>query len=77
MFVVDAYSKRILVRHGWIGEKAGYNDVRGFFENNMVRDAERFNEFHALIVQAGKQWCRPSEPLCGECPLGRFLEEGR
>ena len=77
VFVADAYTKRILLRHGWIGEKAGYNEVRGFFENHMAHDAKRFNEYHALIVEAGKRWCRPREPLCGECPLGRFLEEGR
>ncbi|MGH9704300.1 MAG: endonuclease III domain-containing protein [Candidatus Acidiferrales bacterium] len=77
VFVADAYSKRILVRHGWIGEKAEYEEVRGFFEKHMERDAQRFNKFHALIVQAGKQWFRPRDPLCGECPLGRLLEEGR
>jgi endonuclease-3 related protein len=77
VFVADTYSKRILARHGWIGEKAEYEEVRGFFEDHMERDAQRFNEFHALIVQAGKQWCRPRDPLCAECPLGRFREEGR
>jgi endonuclease-3 related protein len=77
VFVVDAYTKRILVRHGWVGEKAGYEELREFLESNLDRDAARFNEFHALIVQTGKRWCRPHEPLCGECPLERFLEEGR
>jgi endonuclease-3 related protein len=77
VFVVDAYTKRILVRHSWVGEKSGYEEMREFFENNFDRDAAQFNEFHALIVQTGKRWCRPREPLCGECPLGRFLEEGR
>jgi endonuclease-3 related protein len=47
------------------------------FERQFPGDVRRFNEMHALIVHAGKTWCRPQEPLCGECPLGRYLEEGR
>ena len=43
----------------------------------IPRRTERFNEFHALIVNAGKNFCRARDPLCGECPLGRYLEEGR
>lgn len=77
VFVVDAYTRRILSRHGWIGEKAKYEDVRWMFERQFPGDVKRFNEFHALIVHAGKSWCRPQDPLCGECPLGRYLEAGR
>jgi len=77
VFVVDAYTKRMLSRHGWAKEEAKYEDVRWMVERRFPGDAERFNEFHALIVNAGKNFCRPQEPLCGECPLGRYLEEGR
>lgn len=77
VFVVDAYTKRMLMRHGWIVEKAKYDDVRWMFERRFPGDVPRFNEFHALIVNAGKQWCRAHDPKCGECPLGRYLEEGR
>ena len=77
VFVVDTYTKRLLARHGWISEKAKYEDVRWMFERQFPGDVRRFNELHALIVHAGKTWCRPQEPLCGECPLGRYLEEGR
>jgi endonuclease III related protein len=77
VFVVDAYTKRILQRHGWIHEKAKYDDVRWIFERQFPGNAARFNEFHALIVNAGKNFCRPQKPLCHECPLGRYLEEGR
>jgi endonuclease III related protein len=77
VFVVDAYTKRMLARHGWIGEKARYEDVRWMFERQFPGDVRCFNEMHALIVHTGKTWCRPQEPLCGECPLGRYLEEGR
>jgi endonuclease III related protein len=77
VFVVDAYTKRMLSRHGWIGEKTKYDDVRWIFERQFPGDVRRFNEFHALIVNAGKNYCRPQNPLCGQCPLGRYLEEGR
>jgi endonuclease III related protein len=77
VFVVDAYTKRILARHGWSDEKAKYEDVRWTFERQFPGDMHRFNELHALIVQTGKHFCRTSEPLCHACPLGRYREEGR
>jgi endonuclease-3 related protein len=77
VFVVDAYTTRLLSRHGWSHEKAKYDDVRWMFERQFPGNAKRFNEFHALIVNTGKTFCRTRDPLCGECPLGRYLEEGR
>jgi len=46
-------------------------------ERQFPGDVQRFNELHALIVHTGKNWCRPHEERCGECPLGRYREEGR
>jgi endonuclease-3 related protein len=77
VFVVDAYAKRMLARHGWIDKDAPYEEVRSMVERQFPGDAPRFNEFHALIVSAGKQFCRTREPLCEECPLGQHLREGR
>jgi endonuclease III related protein len=77
VFVVDAYTKRIMARHGWVGEKAKYEDVRWMFERQSLGNVERFEEFHGLIVLVGKKWCRKSVALCEECPLGRYKEEGR
>jgi endonuclease III related protein len=77
VFVVDAYTKRIMARHGWIAENAKYEDVRWMFERQFPGDTKRFNELHALIVHTGKTWCRPKDPQCGACPLGRYREEGR
>lgn len=77
VLVADAHTKRILVRYGWMGEKAAQDDISGSFETSFDRDAARFNKFHVLIVEAGKRWRRPREPLYGEFPRGRFLEEGR
>jgi endonuclease III related protein len=77
VFVVDAYTQRMLLRHGWTDENAKYDDIRWMFEREFAGDVKRFNEFHALIVNTGKNFCRTHDPLCQQCPLGRYLEEGR
>ncbi|MGH9728067.1 MAG: endonuclease III domain-containing protein [Candidatus Acidiferrales bacterium] len=73
IFVVDAYTKRILTRHGWVDHKATYEEMRTLVESHLL-GVSRYNEFHALLVNVGKNWCRPREPRCSECPLGPFLE---
>ena len=72
VFVVDAYTKRVLVRHGLVAESAKYEEMRGLFERELRREVQLYNEYHALLVNVGKNWCRPREPRCGECPLGVF-----
>ena len=101
VFVVDAYTRRILERHGIIGPKTGYAEIRSLIEAaissqkpellKVVRPgadpghpvsrvsaasrgqlAQHFNEFHAVIVRAGKQYCR-STAQCEGCPLQKFL----
>jgi len=76
VFVVDAYTKRILLRHELVGEKAGYEEVRQLFERSLPRDAALYNEFHALLVNVGKNWCRAQQPRCEQCPLEPFLPPG-
>jgi len=77
VFPVDAYTKRILLRHGWITERAKYDEIRWIFERQFPGDAKTFNEFHGLIVATGKKWCRKSIADCENCPLGMYREEGR
>lgn len=77
VFVVDAYAKRLLARHKWIEEDAGYEDVRWAVEQQFPGNTKLFSEFHALIVQVGKTFCLKNQGLCGECPLGRYLQKGR
>jgi len=77
VFVVDAYTKRILERHGLVSEKASYEEVRELFERNLPRNAGLWNEYHALLVNVGKNWCRKREPKCEECPLGAYLPGGK
>jgi endonuclease-3 related protein len=77
-FVVDAYTRRILGRHGLLAEDAGYDELRDFFMDALPRDAEGavevYNEYHAQLVRIGHTYCKKAKPLCGECPLGQFLE---
>ena len=69
VFVVDAYTKRILSRHGIMDEAEGYESFRALFEEKLDHDLRMFNEFHALFVAVGKDFCRPKKPRCSECPL--------
>jgi len=68
IFVVDAYTKRILSRHGVISEKASYDDVQKLFMEHLPHDEKIFNEYHALLVHLGKNLCKKI-PQCNICPL--------
>jgi endonuclease-3 related protein len=72
-FVADAYSRRVLARHGLVPPRAGYAVVQEFVHRSLPPDPEMFNEFHALLVEVGKHYCRRRQALCGECPLQDFL----
>jgi len=73
VFVVDAYARRILERHGLADPRAKYEQLRAVFERALPRDRRLFNEFHALIVETGKLHCRKCNPACATCPLAKFL----
>lgn len=68
VFVVDAYTRRLAHRLGWIAEEEPYDALRQGFESALGVDAGVFNELHALIVAHGKAHCR-SRPSCVECCL--------
>jgi endonuclease-3 related protein len=68
VFVVDAYTRRILERHGIIDSGCSYGDIQELFMGHLVPDVALYNQYHALLVNTGKHFCRRS-PLCGECPL--------
>ncbi|HTZ11882.1 MAG TPA: endonuclease III domain-containing protein [Candidatus Margulisiibacteriota bacterium] len=69
VFVVDAYTKRILSRHGLIKEEAAYEEAQDFFMKRLKRDTRLFNEYHALLVRLGKEFCSKKKPRCSACPL--------
>ncbi|MEM7394093.1 MAG: hypothetical protein AAF492_17270, partial [Verrucomicrobiota bacterium] len=70
-FVVDAYTRRFLLRHDWIGGEEDYDEVAGLFMDGLDRDPAVFNEYHALIVELGKRHCK-TKPECHDCPLACY-----
>ena len=68
VFVVDTYTARIMSRHGLIEPDADYEQLRELFESNLSEDTQFFNEYHALLVRTGKEFCKP-KARCPGCPL--------
>lgn len=68
-FVVDAYTKRIFSRLGYVKEDISYEGLKEFSEQNLPRKVKIYNEFHALLVRLGKEHCKKTKPLCSGCPL--------
>lgn len=73
VFVVDAYTRRILERHKLADGKHSYEHIRQLFEQNLPASVPLFNEYHALIVHTGKHFCRKHAPECENCALRPFL----
>ena len=69
VFVVDAYTYRILLRHDLITEDAGYEEIQDLFLRKLPSESQLFNEYHALLVRLAKEYCKKSNPLCDRCPL--------
>lgn len=74
IFVIDAYTYRILRRHDLVDDSMTYDELQGFFMDNLPQDMDLFNEFHALIVKTGKEYCG-RKPRCEICPLNTWERE--
>jgi endonuclease III related protein len=68
-FVVDAYTHRIFSRHQLIDEQIGYEELRAYFMDRLPSDPSLYNEYHALLVRLGKEYCKKKDPWCEKCPL--------
>ena len=66
--MIDAYTARVTVRHGLIDIGADYVQLQDLFESNLPGDVQMYNEYHALLVRVGKEWCKP-KARCSGCPL--------
>jgi endonuclease-3 related protein len=75
IFVVDAYTRRVLERHGMIAKGISYGEIQQVFMERLPADAILFNEYHALLVAVGKTFCRKT-PRCETCPLRYDLPKG-
>ena len=77
-FVIDAYTKRIFHRHGWSGPNAGYEDLQRLCESALDHKPRRerldhWQDYHAQLVNVGKEYCRTRQPRCADCPLKPLL----
>lgn len=69
VFVVDAYTHRVFSRHGLVPEECDYKELQDAFTARLPQDWRLYNEYHALIVMVGKEFCKKTTPLCEHCPL--------
>jgi len=76
VFVVDAYTRRIMSRHGHVDPAIGYEDLRAIFEKHVDEDVALYQDYHGLIVWTAKHYCRKS-PKCQDCPLAPALRDGQ
>jgi endonuclease III related protein len=76
VFVVDAYTRRILGRHGLVPPDIAYESLRELFETHLPADVALFKEYHGLIVYTGKEFCKRN-PCCDACPLLPLLRGGQ
>ena len=77
-FVIDAYTRRIFSRHGWCGAKTSYDELKRLCESSLKQKPasqrlDYWQDYHAQLVQVGKNYCRPKNPRCTECPLQCLL----
>ena len=77
VFVIDAYTKRIFSRHFLMGAERDYAAYQKLMMKRLPHKRQLFNEYHALIVRTGKEFCRKRNPRCSECPLEGFHWNGR
>jgi endonuclease III related protein len=73
IFVVDTYTRRILLRHGVIVGDTTYDDIQAFFESALPPNLSIYKDLHAHIVFIGKDYCRSRNPRCDVCPLRHRL----
>lgn len=71
VFVIDAYTKRIYSRIFGIKKESGYDELQQIFMKELNADEKLFNEYHALLVELGKNICK-KKPLCGKCPINEM-----
>ena len=73
IFVIDAYTRRIINRIGLAPTGDSYSAYQALFMDNLPTDTRLFNEYHALLVRLAKEVCR-KRPLCPQCCLNNFCQ---
>jgi len=68
VFVIDAYTFRVLSRHGLARAPYDYPVLQAMFMENLEQNVEFYNDFHAQLVHLGHHFCKRGKPLCDLCP---------
>jgi len=68
VFVMDAYTIRILSRHPLFPQETSHDEAKQRVTDHLPENVQIFNEFHALLVAVGKDFCHPQDK-CRGCPL--------
>ena len=76
VFVIDAYTRRLFSRLGFIGGDEAYDEIRLMLEDKLGPEVKLYNEFHALIVRHARHVCRV-RPCCADCQLRAVCPAGR
>ena len=72
VFVVDAYTQRVFGRHRYLKGTEAYQEIQKIFMELLPRKTRLYNDYHAQIVEVGKDFCRKA-PRCASCPLKSLL----
>jgi len=76
VFVIDAYTRRIISRIGLNPDSNSYSAYQSIFMDNLPAEVSLFNEYHALLVCLGKNVCR-KRPLCQQCCIRELCDFSR
>lgn len=74
VFVIDAYTRRVLDRLG-VDPGPSYEDVARWFTDALPEDPTLYSNYHAALVELAKAHCRP-HPRCSGCPLRSICPTG-
>ncbi|MBN2644885.1 MAG: endonuclease III domain-containing protein [Desulfuromonadaceae bacterium] len=77
IFVIDAYTRRIATRLGWVSGTPSYAQLQKLFMEHLPADVSLFNEYHALLVHLAKEHCLSCKPRCEGCPLLQVCARGQ
>lgn len=73
IFVIDAYTRRVMHRLGYTAEKEAYVNLQCLFMEHLKSELIFFQDFHAQFVYLGKTFCKP-KPICASCPLREICD---
>jgi endonuclease III len=66
-FPVDVHIQRIVKRVGWISGKVDLAELQQLLLHQIP--PELHADLHILLLNLGRQYCRPHNPDCNHCPL--------